>query len=219
MPMKVKHASEDTELLVKLRQEEAQLTSSPSTDRYVRLADAYRGLGMGRQADRMLQMAEVLESGGTLPPQVPHAPQPSPALHAPQPAPLQAPQVSPAPQAPQVFPAPQTDGFLSGAATPTMLVEVIQILTRTKVSGEFLIDAQSQTFHLFFDHGHIINACSKQYSPGIDSFSNALRVPHGSYRFVQKPVREVARLIDERPDVLLLNAMQELDEQIPEPTT
>jgi hypothetical protein len=177
--MRIKRVSSDTELLAKLREQEQQLSTSPSLDSYVQLADAYRSLGMKRQADRMLQMAEALENGASAPP-------------------------------------PPADGLLSGAVSPTMLVEVIQILTRTKLSGEFIIDAKTQTFRLYFDHGHIINALSAQHSPGLDSFQMALRVTQGSYRFIQKSILDIPRLIDEPPDLLLLNAMQEADEQTAE---
>ena len=176
--MKREHAHQaDTEVLVRLRQEEAQITESPSADSYVKLADAYRLLGMGKEADRVLQMAEVIESGGR-------------------------------PQGQQA-----ADGLLSGAASPTMLVEVIQILSRTKLSGDLVIDAQAQTFHLYFDHGHIINASSNHHPSGLVSFRMALRVACGSYRFVQNPVGDVSRLIDERTEILLLNAMQDVDER------
>jgi hypothetical protein len=178
--MKTIRDTGNTELLVKLRHQEAEITDRPTTDSYVKLADAYRGLGMAKEADRLLQLAEVLERGGD-------------------------------PQGMQA-----AAGLVSGTANPTMLVEVIQILSRTRLSGDFVVDAQSQTFHLFFDRGQIVNASSELYPPGIASFRRALRVPCGSYRFVQKPMEDAPRLIDEATDILLLHAMQDADEHKPE---
>jgi hypothetical protein len=177
MKIKTKRAQNHGEMLAKLRQEEAQLAANPSADSYLRLADSYRGIGMGKEADRMLQMAETLENGGN----------------------------------PQTAQSPH--GLLCGAASPTMLVEVIQILSRTRLSGDFVVDAQAQTFHLIFNHGHIITALSDHHSPGLASFRMALRVPKGSYRFVQKPTDDIPHLIQEPTEMLLLNAMQMVDEQ------
>ena len=172
----------DAEALMKLRCEEAQLAGSPSTDSYVKLADAYRLLGMGKEADRLLQMAEAIENG--------QRPQPPP-------------------------PAKAVDGLLSGKATPTMVIEVIQILSRTKLSGDFIIDAQTETFHLFFDDGFIVSASSCRHAAGVDSFRMALKVSQGTYHFVQKPLlKDVPHLIHERVDVLLLHAMQDQDERM-----
>jgi len=168
----------NNELLQRLRREEAQIREKPSADAYVKLSSAYRLLGMGKEADRVLQLAEELEVGEGGQGQT------------------------------------EADGLLSGAVNLTMLVEVIQIVSRTKLCGDFMIDAPTQTFHLFFDHGRIINATSEHHLAGLTSFRMALRVTDGSYRFVQKPLPDVARLIDERTEILLLNAMQDADEQV-----
>jgi len=175
--MKKKRSHVNAELLDKLRQEETRLAASPSTDGYLTLADSYRTLGMGKEADRILQLAEEAEGAS------------------------------------QAAGTPPPDGLLSGSANPTMLVEVVQILSRTKLSGDFTIDAEAQTFHLFFDHGHIINASSVHHAPGLDSFHQAICVPSGSYRFIQKSVGDVPRLIDGGTELLLLNAMQHVDER------
>ncbi|HYG34265.1 MAG TPA: DUF4388 domain-containing protein, partial [Clostridia bacterium] len=103
-------------------------------------------------------------------------------------------------------------GLLSGTASPVMLAEVIQILSRTQRSGEFVIDALADTFRLFFDQGNIINASSQRHPPGLESFQQALRVPVGSYQFLEKPIGSMERLINEDTEFLLLNAMQEVDE-------
>lgn len=94
-----------------------------------------------------------------------------------------------------------------------MLVEMIQIVGRTHLTGDFVIDAPNDTFRLFFDQGQIINASSDRHAPGYESFCQALRVPYGSYHFVQKPVLGVTQLIDEKTDILLIKAMQEADEE------
>jgi hypothetical protein len=175
--MKKKHIHVNSELLIKLRNEEARIAGCPSADGYLELADQYRVLGMGKEADRILQMAEEIENSG----------------------------LSPGQQA--------ADGLLSGTANPTMLVEVVQILSRTKLSGDFVIDAEAQTFHLFFDRGHIINALSDHHSPGLDSFRHAMCVPCGAYRFVENAACDVPHLIDEGTEILLLNAIQAVDER------
>jgi hypothetical protein len=109
-----------------------------------------------------------------------------------------------------------SEGLLSGTATPVMLTEVIQILSRTRLSGEFIIESQAQTFHLYFDQGQIINASSQHHPPGIASFRMALRVPCGSYRFVQKAIPDVPRLIQDGTDFLLLDAMRDEDQEAAE---
>jgi hypothetical protein len=105
------------------------------------------------------------------------------------------------------------DGLLSGAADPVMLTEIIQILSRTKLSGDFVIDSQAQTFHLYFDHGQIINASSQSDPAGVPSFRRALQVPNGTYRFVQTAIDDVSRLINDGTDLLLLEAMTDADKQ------
>jgi hypothetical protein len=109
-----------------------------------------------------------------------------------------------------------SDGLLSGTADPVMLTEVIQILSRTKLSGDFIIDSQAQTFHLYFDHGQIINASSQSDPAGVPSFRRALQVPSGTYRFVKTPINDVSRLISDGTDLLLLEAMTDADKQAAE---
>jgi Domain of unknown function (DUF4388) len=108
------------------------------------------------------------------------------------------------------------DGLLSGTADPVMLTEIIQILSRTKLSGDFVIDSQAQTFHLYFDHGQIINASSESDPAGVASFRRALRVPNGTYRFVKTSIDDVSRLINDGTDMLLLEAMTDADKQAAE---
>jgi len=140
------------------------------------LSDQYRLAGMGREADRLLQLAEGMENLG-----------------------------KPAAQASQ-------EGLLSGTANPLMIAEVIQILSRAQLSGEFVITAPHDRFQLFFNQGHIINAQSQQHAPGLESFRQSLRVANGTYQFLQKNIEGIATLIEEQTEVLLLNAMQEADE-------
>jgi hypothetical protein len=96
-----------------------------------------------------------------------------------------------------------------------MLTEIIQILSRTQSSGDFVVDSQADTFHLYFDHGQIINASSQNWPQGIPSFRMALHVAHGHYRFVPMPTTQMPRLIHGGTDLLLLDAMQEKDLNAP----
>jgi hypothetical protein len=161
--------------LADLRRRERQVACSPSAVSYLELADQYLGLGMGKESDRLTQLAEALENG-----------EPNPNSSA-------------------------TTSLLSGSASPIMLAEVIQILTRTQLSGDFTIDGQAQVFHLYFEKGRIINAASQQHPEGIESFYMAMRVPFGTYHFIQKPVTDISRLIEDSTDMLLLHAMHEAD--------
>lgn len=165
-------------LLQDLRKHEKELVRQPSTEGYLKLADEYRLLGMGKESDRLLQLAEAIESGE------------------------------------RVSDSQTPVNLLSGTATPVMVVEIIQILSRTKLSGEFIIHAPGENYSIFFDHGHIINASTsnQKYAPGLESFHQAMRVPQGTYHFVQKAVTNEVRLIDGQTEILLLNAMQDADE-------
>ncbi len=106
-----------------------------------------------------------------------------------------------------------SDGLMSGTADALMLIEVIQILSRTRHSGDLIIDSQQQSFHLYFDQGQIINATSQCHPAGVESFRMALKVSSGTYRFVAKPLADMARLIEEPTDFLLLDAMHNADKE------
>ncbi len=106
-----------------------------------------------------------------------------------------------------------SDGLMSGTANSLMLVEVIQILSRTKQSGDLIIDTPFQSFHMYFDQGQIINASSQCYPAGMESFRMALRISSGTYRFVEKALPDMARLIEEGTDILLLDAMHVADKE------
>jgi hypothetical protein len=113
----------------------------------------------------------------------------------------------------QPLPSQPNPGLLSGTANPTMIAEMVQILSRTTLTGELLIDGQVEMFHVFFDHGQIINASSQSHTEGIVSFFMALRVACGTYQFCEKPVKTIKRLIQGSTDMLLLNAMHAADEE------
>lgn len=102
-------------------------------------------------------------------------------------------------------------GLLSGTANPTMIAEMMQILSRTTLTGELAIDGQTEIFRVFFDQGQIINAISAAYPEGLSSFGQALRVASGTYQFCERPVKNIKRLIQGSTDMLLLNAMHDAD--------
>lgn len=107
----------------------------------------------------------------------------------------------------------KANGLMFGAANPIMLAEVIQILSRAALTGDLSIDAPAQTYHVYFNQGRIVNATSEQHAAGSSSFRMALRVTSGTYRFVEKSVDGQIRSIHEPTDVLLLNALQEVDKE------
>src|SRR5690242_18117487 len=92
----------EAQRLTELRRREEQVNAEPSAEAYLELADQYHALGLHKESDRLLQLAEGLEQG--------------PPVEEPRPV----------------------QGLLSGAANPVMLIEVIQILSRTKLNGEFI---------------------------------------------------------------------------------
>jgi len=170
--MKTEHvqASDDTRL-AELRRREKELSSRPTAEGYLELAEEYRALGFGKESDRLHQLAEASENACS----------------------------------------PTGHGLLTGAASPLMLAEVIQMLSRTKASGDFIIDSPADTYHLFFDGGQIINASSRNHPPGVASFRVALRVSVGTYRFVEMAVADQSRLIRGDTEFLILDAMHHVD--------
>jgi len=105
----------------------------------------------------------------------------------------------------------KANGLLYGAANPIMLAEVMQILSRTTLTGDLSIDTPAETYHVYFNQGRIINASSQQHAAGLPSFRMALRVTSGSYRFVEVSVDGLDRFIHEPTEILLLNALHEAD--------
>lgn len=105
------------------------------------------------------------------------------------------------------------NGLMFGTVDPVMLVEVIQILSRTTLTGELIIDAPHEAFHLYFDEGHIISALCQSAPPGVATFRGALQVQFGTYRFIKKSVADISRVITARTEVLLLETLHDVDKQ------
>lgn len=167
----------DPQKLDELQVLEKLIACKPSPEQYVKLAHEYQLLGIGKEADRLLQLAEFFE--GSQPGSTGAAPM----------------------------------GLLSGTATPVMIVEVIQILSRTQSSGEFVVDTPNGSFHLFFKEGFVISAISDEFPLGLESFQHALRVTSGSYYFMQKCVDHTEQIMNAHTEVLLLDAMRQADEE------
>ena len=53
----------------------------------------------------------------------------------------------------------------------------------------------------------------QHHADGLESFRMAMRVPFGTYRFIQKPITDMPRLIEGNTDILLLNVMHEVDNE------
>src|SRR5689334_15197252 len=66
MPMiKKKHIHPtERERVLELRNREQEIAANPSAEDYVQLAEEYQALGLDKESDRLLQLAESLESGG-----------------------------------------------------------------------------------------------------------------------------------------------------------
>jgi len=165
------------EKFAELRHREDQLAANPSAAGYLELADEYHNLGLNKESDRLLQLAEAVETGG-----------PGYGSHS-------------------------ANGLMFGAVDPVMLIEVIQILSRTTLTGELIIDAPSEAFHIFFNQGHVINAVSQSYPCGIRSFRQALQATFGTYRFIKRPVDAIDRVISSQTEVLLMEAIHHADEE------
>src|SRR6185503_17059984 len=71
--------------------------------------------------------------------------------------------------------------LVSGAITQAMVVEVMQILNRTQITGELLLENSSQIVRIYFDRGEVINATSSLCPPGFPSFMIATHITHGNY--------------------------------------
>ncbi len=159
-----------------LHRVEEQLSLNPTVDGCLELADRYAELGMAKDAQRLIQVAELLEkdsvqTGNTT-----------------------------------------SDSLLSGSINPLMIIEVLQILARTRKSGELVLESTGQTFRIFFDRGQIINAHSTSEMPGITSFLMAIRIAEGTYRFRENNEIQIERLIEDKTDHLIMEAARLMDE-------
>src|SRR4051794_7903709 len=63
MPMKKKKLIDptDRQQTLELRQREEEIAANPSAESYLKLAEEYQALGLGKESDRLLQLAESLE--------------------------------------------------------------------------------------------------------------------------------------------------------------
>ncbi len=107
---------------------------------------------------------------------------------------------------------PASDSLLSGAIAPLMLIEVLQLLSRTNKSGELVLESPDGSFHIFLDRGQIVNASSDRYEPGLSAFYMGVRVTQGSYRFILQPDLHVEHLIEDRTENLIMEAARLMDE-------
>lgn len=166
----------EPEQIEELHKIEEHLSLNPTVNGCLDLADRYSELGMTKDAQRLIQVAELLEKDSSR----------------------------------DVKTAP--DNLLTGAITPLMIIEVLQILSRTQKSGELVLESTEQTFHIFFDQGQIINAHSTSDMPGFASFLMAVRITDGNYRFIENNDIQVERLIENKTDHLIMEAVRLMDE-------
>jgi len=167
----------DPKRLAELRRREEAIATQPTAECYLKLAHEYHALGLNKESDRLLQLAEALENGLSSTTRQDH------------------------------------NGLMCGTADPVMLIEVIQILSRTTLTGELIVDTPEQTFHAFFDQGNIINASSQSFADGLESLRRMLQISFGTYRFIKKSVAHMAHLIDDQTEVVLLNVMHDADRE------
>jgi chemotaxis signal transduction protein len=104
------------------------------------------------------------------------------------------------------------DSLMSGAVNPMMLVEVLQILSRTSRTGDLVLESADQTFHIYFDKGQIISATSTTHEEGLPSFNMAIRMAGGMYRFTEKEDLQIPRIIKLGSDHLIMEAVRLMDE-------
>jgi chemotaxis signal transduction protein len=109
----------------------------------------------------------------------------------------------------------ETSTELFGRLKPGMLVEVVQALSRTSRTGQLTLETDSQTFHIHFKHGDVINATSLHRPPGMPSFIAAFQARQGTYRFAHRTGSTIERAFFSDTESLLLEAMQLLDEAAP----
>lgn len=165
------------EQVEELQRIEEELSLNPTVEGCLDLADRYSDLRMAKDAQRLIQVAELLEKDASQ---------------------------SGAPVS--------REHLLSGSITPLMLIEVLQILTRTRRSGDLMLQSTDQTFHIFFDQGEIVNAHSTAEMPGLASFLTAMRISEGTYRFVENNDPQVEHLIEHNTDQLIMEVIRQMDE-------
>ena len=174
--------------LDELRQLEAELTEAPNVEGFLQVAERYAHLNLHKEAARFYRRAEDCEHG-------------PPEGRAPAPAPPPTPVIGPV-------------ALLSGALSPQMVVEIIQMLYNTMRTGELVVsDTHGETVRLYLDKGRVINAIGNRFGRGDKSFERSLVMREGTYQFFERPVAHIAPVFDQNTDHLLLNALQRIDEQ------
>ncbi len=164
-----------TEAQLRLLQDQAhKLAQLPTVEGCLDLAEKYRVVGLGKEAERLVNDAEKIERG-------------------------------------ELVENSQMAHLLSGPASAHMVVEVMQILSRTQLTGELLLENSSHIVRVYFQRGEVINATSSLHRPGFDSFCAATHFCHGTYCFVERSVPAERRL-DNPLDVMLIEALQLQDE-------
>lgn len=102
--------------------------------------------------------------------------------------------------------------MFSGTANAGMFCEMLQVLNRTRRTGEFILETPLQTFRIYLMEGRIVNATSKGFAAGHASFEAAIQATSGTYRFVERPTQIVETTISEPFEHVLLHALHAIDE-------
>ena len=103
--------------------------------------------------------------------------------------------------------------LLEGSLNLNMLVEILQVLHRTKRTGELVIEQPASTSHIYFCSGEVIHATNMLESDGITSLHAVFRYCVGTYRFIEKEVDDIEHSIDEACESLIMKALTYIDEQ------
>lgn len=107
------------------------------------------------------------------------------------------------------------ENLISGAIAPLMLIEVLQLLSRTNRTGELVLDTPQGAYYIYLDRGQIVNATSATHEPGLASFYMGVRAARGTYRFITLPEMNVEHLIEDRTEHLIMEAARLMDESSP----
>lgn len=172
LDMKYRPVLQDSQLL-DFRIREAKLSKEPSVEGYLKLAGDYGSFGLRKESERLIRVAEDLESGNTSAP---------------------------------------SEHLFAGTADPTMLCEVLQILSRTQRTGDLVVETPAQTYHVILDTGRVINATCMNQGAGQPSFQAALSSRQGSYRFIEKDVAGTETTITDSTEALLLTTLHDIDQ-------
>ena len=106
----------------------------------------------------------------------------------------------------------ESNYLLEGSLNLNMLVEILQVLHRTKRTGELMIEQPASTSCIYFSMGEVIHATNMLEPHGIASLHAVFRFCMGTYRFMEKEVDGIEHSIHEPCESLIMKALTYVDE-------